>query len=232
MNSTVMICVPCYNRKAIAGLCLSTLPMAQRGSLDRVFLYNDGSTEYDEDWLATWADYVKTTENIGIEAQRREHLKDFWASDFTHLYFTDCDAIHDPFSIEAGLDLQSQNAGMPVCLYNTKAHADMLGNTIKDDPEQNVIFRRLAPGISYLLSRDHVKKIMTRIKDLQNFDWQIPEWLGDRFVISRTSYVDHIGFGGIHHDGSYGFDGGDRALNPSEWLVRKRKEIVEKLSKK
>lgn len=229
MNTSVMICVSCFNRKPIAELCLPTIGMGAAPE-DRLFLFDDGSTEYPEDFLEQWGDVVSHGPNIGIEAQRRNHLTSFWHSDFSHLYFTDADAPHDPYWREIGMMLQAQHKGAPVCLYDTQAHVDLVGNTISDEFECNVIWRRVAPGISYLLTRKHVETIMPRIKELTNFDWQIPEWLGGRFAVSRKSYVDHIGKGGMHDPKYEGFDGGDRCLNPTFWLETKRTKIVEKLS--
>lgn len=224
-----MIAVPCYERKRIVELCLPTIALAQRPQ-DKLMIYNDGSTSYSDEWLEQWGDQVIGTLNIGIERQRKMHLEDFFISDFTHLFFTDSDAVTDPYAIEFALALQEQHSGLPVCMYNTKAHSEMLGNTLYDNPESNVILRRYAPGISYLLSRDHVKTIMRRIKEISSFDWQVPEWLGGRFAVSRISYHDHIGKGGLHDPFYEGYDGGDRAISPTTWLIAKRKEIVEKLT--
>jgi hypothetical protein len=146
-----------------------------------------------------------------------------------YLYLTDSDAIHDPSWRSEAMRLQSMAAGAPVCLYNTMAHVTIQGNTIEDDLDSDVIWRRVAPGISYWLTRDHVAKIMPFVEQLQHWDWQVPEILGHRFAVARRSYVDHIGFGGMHHPRSEGFDGGDRSLNPSVPLIRLRRQIVARL---
>jgi hypothetical protein len=68
------------------------------------------------------------------------------------------------------------------------------------------------------------------LQNITNFDWNIPDILGARCAISRTSYVDHMGFGGLRHPAGAGLDDGDRALNPTSWLVKKRAEVVARLS--
>lgn len=240
-----MIYIPCHNRRRIAEQCIPTV-RAGMAEGDLLSLWNDGSTEYDDEWLREncRADEVRhpltesanlITETIGIERQRREHFLNFIyrQENYTHAYLTDADALHDPGWRSKALELQDDCGGAPVCLYNTKVHADMIGNTIEDHPDSNVIWRRVAPGISYLLTYGHMWSIFGAIKNMPDplhWDWTVPTILGHRMAISAVSYVDHIGHGGLHHPASEGFDGGDRALNPTPWLVKKRAEVVAKLN--
>jgi hypothetical protein len=197
---------------------------------DILVIYDDASTEFGYKFLEKWATVVhREPHAIGIEAQRRNHFRAFWASGLPYCYLTDSDALHDPAWRKEALRLQALAGGAPVCLYNTMAHVTIQGNTIEDDPDSDIIWRRVAPGISYLLTREHVKSIMPFVDNLAHWDWQVPEILGHRFAVARRSYVDHIGQGGLHHDPKQGYDGGDRALNPSVPLVRLRREIVARL---
>ncbi len=225
----IYVAVACHNRKRTAELCLPTLKGAL-GHDDALVLYNDGSTEYDKRFLQQWTTNVVSHPNIGIEAERRLHLDDFWRSHAEFLYFTDHDAIHDPMALEEGLRLQKKYGGPLVCLYNTMAHVRIPGNTTGDLKSSGVIWRRYAPGISYLLTRDHVKDIMPHLSRITNFDWNIPDILGNQCAITRTSYCDHVGIGGLRHPESDGPDGGDRGLSPTPWLVAKRAEIVTALT--
>lgn len=245
MTPRLFIAIPVHNRLDIAEQCIPTV-RAGMDAKDLLSIWNDGSAlgGWKSDWeLDQWfrgltggCSYHANRPAIGIEAQRRRHLMDFDQSadgfGYTHLYLTDPDAPHDPEWRSELLRLQDKYGGAPICGYNTKAHADLVGNTIEDDPAAEVIWRRYAPGISYLLTRAHVAKLMPHIERMTNFDWQIPDILGNRFAIARRSLCDHIGEGGIHHPRDAGFDGGDRALNPTPWLVAKRAEIVEKLKAK
>lgn len=240
--SKLFIAIPVSNRAAIVEACLptieSTLYDADSGvSLhgDILAIYDDAST--DKASLHLWADELHTYEkNIGIEGQRRIHFMDFWNQrkrhGCTHLYLTDSDAIHDPNWRAEALRLQEKYGGAPICLYNTQAHVRIAGNTIADDPAEEVIWRRSAPGISYLLTLEHVEQVVKRLPGLPphwNWDWTVPAILGHRMAVSRVNYCDHIGWGGYHHPVKEGFDGGDRCLNPTPWLIAKRIEIVEKL---
>lgn len=229
MTDRLYIACPTHNRRQIVAECLPTLKAGMAAD-DILVIYDDASVEFGYKFMEKWATVVHREQKpIGIEAQRRNHFRAFWSSGLPLLYLTDSDALHDPSWRKEAIRLQEVTHGMPICLYNTLSHVSLPGNTIEDNPDKEFILRRVAPGISYLLTREHVRIIMPFVDGLQHFDWQVPEILGHRFAVSRTSYVDHIGWGGMHHDRKEGLDGGDRALSPTPWLVRRRAQIVSKL---
>ncbi len=162
------------------------------------------------------------------------HFLDFDPERFTHLYLTDSDALHDPNWRTELLKISAKYDAAPVCGYNTQAHARIEGNTIEDSPlVDDVLWRRVAPGISYLLTAAHVAKVVKALPMMPshwNWDWTVPGILGHQFAISRVGYVDHIGHGGMHHPVPEGLDGGDRVMSPTPWLVTKRAEVVKKLA--
>lgn len=227
MTPSLFIAIACHNRKRVAELCLPTMVAHPD---DHLALYNDGSAEYGADWLLQFhpSEVFNCPVAIGIQAQRRMHMRHFLEGAWTHLYFSDHDCVMDPLWRSEALALQAKY-GAPLCLYNTLAHSQMPGNTLST--EDDVIWRRVAPGVSYLLTRAHVERVRPFIDDMEHFDWQIPALLGHRFAVSRTSYVDHIGWGGIRHPAGAGPDEGDRATNPTHYLQQKRAEIVEALSR-
>ncbi len=238
MTPRLLICIPCHNRKRIAELCVPTIldGMERAPGRDILNLYNDGSDEYGQSFLyGLGADNVaEMSPAIGIERQRKIHFGDFNPDRFTHLYLTDADALHDPNWREKALELQESTNQSPVCLYDTTAHSNLIGNTIQDLQENSeYILRRVAPGISYFLTADHVaavQKALPHLPEYWHWDWTTPNILGNMMVISRQSHVDHIGYGGMHHPAPEGLDGGDRATNPTSWLVKKRAEVVAKLN--
>ncbi len=220
---------------AIARECVPTVRAGAAGC-DHIVIFNDGSTE--EFPIEVYGDRVYTNiPDIGIEAQRRKHFFHFndlneIGRGFTHLYLTDADALHDPNWRIKALVLMDESNGAPVCLYNTKAHERLAGNFIGNAPWAGIIYRKVAPGISYLLTAEHVATVVKALPHLPahwNWDWTVPALLGHRMAISEVSYVDHLGFGGLHHPVEEGIDGGDRATNPTLWLVAKRAEAVARL---
>ena len=202
---------------------------------DLLLCFDDGSKEYGPTFLEQWADVaIRVSSPIGIERQRANHFRAFWESDFEYLYLTDSDALHSIRWRAQAEHLVNVTGGAPICLYNTDAHVRLVGNLIEDKPESEVIWRRVAPGISYFLSREHVRKVITALPMMPehwNWDWTVPGLLGNRFAVSRVSYVDHLGLGGIHHPKDEGLDGGDRALNPTPELVKLRAKAVKALTR-
>ncbi len=234
MSAKILICIPVRNRMAIARECVPTVKAGSLGC-DHIAIFDDGSDE--EVPIEVIGDRLHVSKNIGIEMQRRAHFFHFQdlnqkGAGFTHLYLTDADALHDPNWRIKALMLMDGSNGAPVCLYNTKAHERLTGNFVSHDHKTGIIYRKVAPGISYLLNFLHVKKVINALPHLPlqwSWDWTVPALLGHRMAISEVSYVDHLGFGGIHHPVEEGIDGGDRATNPTPWLVAKRAEVVEKL---
>ena len=237
-NERIYIAIPIHGRLKLAEECVPTVRDTSSLHDDMVALYDDSGGLGGEFPRSLMAGYVPIVigEHIGIERQRRKHFMDFAATspgEFTHLYLTDADAPHDPNWRSELLRIQASVGGAPVCGYNTKVHADMPSNTIFEGGE--IIWRRVAPGISYLLTREHVEKVVRWLVanpqvEHWSFDWTVPSLLGNRFAVTKTSYVEHIGMGGYHHPPDAGWDGGDRALNPTPAVAKLRAEIVGRLN--
>ncbi len=222
---SLYIAIPCHNRQRVVELCLPTMRDSMHPD-DTLALYDDGSTEYGPDWLQQFAPGgppVQSGPAAGIERHRKRHLRHFLERSETHLYLTDSDALHDPDWRANALRLQEDATGAPLCLYNCKGHAAMAGNTLADNGGP-IIWRKYAPGISYLLTRAHVEKLAPFIAGLRNFDWDIPRLIGP-FAVSRVCYVEHIAMGGLHCAVKNDPAAGSRALSPTEWLVCKRVEV-------
>jgi hypothetical protein len=240
----LFICVPVHNRSAIVRECLPTLIDGMKTGTDgdSLNVYDDGSGDVDRNFLKLMTDcplnsLITAPAPFGIERQRRRHFLDFWRKldhGYTHLYLTDSDALHDPKWRSELLRLQAKYDDDPICGYDTDAHVRLAGNTIEDDPAEEVIVRKVAPGISYLLTVEHVRKVVRYLQGVNEYahwhwDWTVPAILGNRFLVARRSLVSHCGWGGMHHPASEGYNGGDVARNPTEWLVKKRAEVVRKL---
>jgi hypothetical protein len=236
MNKRLLIIVPCRDRKVLTRHALETL-LISKAPQDTLAIFNDGSTEFTPDWLAAFSDMVFNMKApVGIEGQRKMHFqfaaKMFEAyPDYTDIYLTDSDTIHDPKWREQAFKLQALAKDAPLCLYDTTAHSCLEGNTIEDDPESLLLWRKYAPGVSYLMTADHLSVVAGRVHALANWDWDVPDMLGNRFAISRIGYVDHIGVGGMHHPSHEDANGGDRVKVPTPWLQNKRKEVIAELLK-
>lgn len=234
----LLICIPVHNRRAIAEACIPTV-VAGMDPHDAIAIFDDGSDGFDSGWIRGLLPFWRWNGaifhhslGIGIEAQRRKHFecfRDMVHLGFTHLYLTDADALHDPNWRADLLRLQTKYDGLPICGYDTEAHRKINGNTVEDHGASEIIVRRVAPGISYLLTAAQAGVVIRALPSLPahwHWDWTVPALLGSRFAVTRQSVVDHLGEGGLHHPAGAGLDGGDIALNPTHWLVKKRAEVV------
>jgi len=235
MKEKLLIVVACFNRPTHTRHCLETLA-ASKAPQDILCCFDDGSTEYHAGFLGSFAELnFNTNRRIGIHAQRILHFQ--FAGEMmgkipeiTRLYLTDNDTIHDPHWRDNLVQVQDEYDGALVCGYDTLSHSTLPGNTWRDDPGERVIWRKYAPGVSYLLTADHVTVVNGRRNMLQaGWDWIVPDLLGNCCAITRQGWLDHIGFGGDRHPSDDGPEGGDRVANPTAWLQRKRAEVIAEL---
>ncbi len=222
-NQSILISVPVFNRKKITQLCLYQL---QRYKTSRCFLqvYNDHSTEFDNQFLLEYADEViQLPHKMGINNLRLYQLRKFIQSDFDFIYLTDNDVIHDPNFIKVLIFLyELGEKKLPVCIYNTIHH--MQPNVIFFQ-NNFVIIKRTAPGVSMFFDKNMVEKIFRILdkvgnhQDDLNWDYKVIAYLDKPVITSATSYLEHFGVGGIHNTD---FEK-DRALNPTEaskiWML-------------
>jgi hypothetical protein len=237
MTTRIHISVPIYNRPELARQCVPTITEGMDDG-DALVLYDDGSTECGADFWAHMEgvrDGVVRTESMGIDAQRRKHILEFWGNreihGCTHLALIDSDIICDPGWRDAAISLLEKYHA-PVCLYRTKTHEDYKNNVFRDHPGEEVIWQRFAPGVFYFLSLEMVGRVAHLIPEKWAWDWHLPGLFNYRMAVSRVSHVDHIGLNGLHDRHPSGHVSTERALNPTDWLVRKRAEVLSMLNLK
>lgn len=225
----ILISVSAYNRKKITQLSLAQTMRYRTPSSCHVQVYNDQSTEYGSAFLVPYADEViQLPAKMGIHALRWHQFRKFMDSDFDLLYLTDNDVIHDPQYIrviEALYEIGSRS--LPVCLYNSIYH--MQPETILCC-RNGLMLKKTAPGISMLLDRKMVGKILSA-RDAAgehqtlSWDYAATEYLGLPWITPETSFLEHFGAGGIHND-DYNRD---RALYPTPYLQERRDSLLQYL---
>lgn len=233
---SVLIIVPVFNRKKITELSLKQT-YTHKGDGNKLIVYNDYSTEYDNTFLEPYCDEVITMPTkMGVQHLRWYHLRSFLEQDqFEYLYLTDNDVIHDPEYINKlkelyGKYMLKDNKKMPVCLYNTKFHLNQ-GNVLahKDD----ITIRKTAPGVSMFFDKDMVKVIVEKLNKFPGgdpdyaWDYRSLEMLGLPWITPNTSYLEHFGASGLHSvEGRIGMEK-DRAINPTEYLQSIREPVID-----
>jgi hypothetical protein len=225
----ILINVPTFNRKKIAELSLAQIYKYKTENCF-VQIYNDHSTEYDNDWLTPWADEViKHPKQLGVHHLRWHQFREFIKTDYNFLYLTDNDTLHDPDYVKRMMELYhkyktADGRKLPVTLYNTKHH---FFATIKET--EDMIIRKTAPGVSMLLDRGMVETIVDWIDKNTVFDYawdfRIIEMLHLPWITSNISYLEHYGADGINNKT---YDA-DTAHNPSDYLKSTRPIIMDYL---
>ena len=221
----ILIAFTNYNRLRVSKYCAYQL-FKSKSKDDRMVVYDDLSDEYNPvDVFKDRCDELAiSVKRQGIHAQRRSNIKDFIEryTDYTHLYFTDNDALHD-CAWRKKL-YENEFSQYIVGLYNSPCH---LNQQYQLGGNKEMVNRLYCPGISMLINRDMAKMCYDRLEEIQNWDFDISRIIGVSAMITITSYVEHIGGGGLH-SAPNDFER-DRAISPTDWLKSKRKSLLKKL---
>lgn len=250
MGEKILICVPVWNRKDITELVLTQLNK-YKGEGNELWVYNDYSTEYDNDWLSSMCDKVVqlpesdkvvvkneiNKKGRGVQHIRWQQFRDFAKqNEFDFIYMTDNDALHDPDYIKQLLSLHKKyktknGMKLPVCLYNTIYHSQPQNSKFQND---EVFLRITAPGISQFYSKEMVKKIVDVLEKQKEdpiyaWDYRAQEWLKLPWITTKNSFVEHFGASKESMHTPEGMWDRDRALNPTEYLKNTRDDIIKYL---
>jgi hypothetical protein len=242
----ILICVPVYNRKRITELVLRNLNQHRQDA--SLWVYNDWSTEYGNDFLESLCDKVvqlppsnkivvkneKNKNGMGVQHLRWHQFREFLKQDeFDYLYFTDSDALHDPDFIDILKNIHGKyrlksGETLPVSLYDTDWHSQPQNILEETD---DVWMRRTAAGISQFYSKDMVKKIVEIVNRQPcdpdyAWDYRAQEYLGLPFLTTKVSYVEHFGACNESMHTTPGEWNRDRAKNPSEYLKNLRDDVI------
>ena len=212
--------VTTYNRKEITERCLTLLK--QFSSNHDIHIHDDGSNEYNEEWLKGFANKV-TVSNlkersygqmlVSIDQTMIKKIAEFRDSKYDFLYECDNDVLHDPLFLDKAFELYNEY-GLPVTLYKTRFH---YRKSFKD------IFKQASfPGCSLLLHKSHVASLSDEKlfrKYSRSWDWHIGELLQEQgldIVCPKLSYCDHYASGGIHGESR------DIGEDVTEFLIKER----------
>lgn len=219
-----------------------------------LWVYNDWSSEYDNDYLEEFADKViklpssdklvikneNNKKGMGVQHLRWHQFREFVRQDeFDYIYFTDNDALHDPDyisvlkNISAKYKLKDERR-LPVCLYNTIWHSQPQ-NLLKET--EDVYMRKTAPGVSQLYSKEMARKIVDTLDKQQldpdyAWDYRCTEYLALPLLTTKISYVEHFGADTEALHAKKGEWDRDRAINPTPYLKNIRESVISYLEGK
>ena len=183
---------------------------------------DDHSTEFSLDELKSWTTsqaVFRPEKKLGINQLRLRAHEIAKEGGFKYVYHIDNDALHDPSWITQLAYMRTIHTGI-LCLYNTHHH---FAYTVKET--EDMALRTSTPGISFFYEVEKLKNIPNHFYN--SWDFVFGDLLGPSCV-SKTSYVEHLGAGGLHnHD----FER-DRAHNPTLYLQEERSKIIKELTTK
>lgn len=235
-SSNIIIHVTTHNRKKITEICLAQLKQYKQDAL--LWVHDDGSSEYDIDWLNQFGDIVTTLRNPHTFPNQRStfavlhslQLAKKYADEnpqYTHVYHTDNDMFHDPDYIKA------------LCKYWNKYKTTIVLFTEKNygrcGPDRTIPhvpvlekyddgFRSCwGQGASWLFLLSHINKFDANFNG--SWDGHINDLMGQDYIHTIPNYADHYTFHGVHS----GMNPENFALYPSPYLENIRPQILQKL---
>jgi tetratricopeptide (TPR) repeat protein len=226
---SILIAVPVFNRKKITQLSLAQI-QRYKTPYCHLQVYNDHSNEYDNSFVAHYADEViQLPYKMGVDNLRWYQFKRFLDTDFDFIYMTDNDTIHDPqFITVLEVLYEIGNMKLPVCLFNSVF-------SLRPDQilyyKNEVMIKKTAPGISMFYDRKMVEILVANLdkanKTLNHLAWDMKAviYLGSYWVTPVISYLEHFGAQGINNDN---YDR-DRAIFPTQYLRDRREPILKYL---
>jgi len=247
LSSRTMITPACYNRKETVKHCVGATNRYKLGA--KVYIHDDGSDEYDVEWLSQFGDRVfrhprseggrKGVKNIRSNITKSvlgefepdiflEWIKQDYGTDGPeYLYHVDSDGYHAPhffYRIHEIMNLYP-NWGV-ICLYNAKFHSPRRNKSENNVINYHTVVRGMSAGISMFFRVESFRKNpkYVQVPDGRGWDGFYSQTIGNRRVVtSLVSYVEHFGKWGFHNKGSFDRD---RALNPTSYLASIRGDVI------
>jgi tetratricopeptide (TPR) repeat protein len=226
----ILIVANAFNRKEITQLSLAQTKRYKTSSC-HFQVYDDHSTEYDASFLLPYADeLIKLPQKMGCGNLRWHQFRKFLETDFDFLYLIDNDVVHDPHYIAVLVALyEAGNGKLPVTLYNgifTSQPGMLLYY------KNSMFLKTTAPGCSMFFNRNMVQNILENYKNDKGasyvpWDNKVVGYLNLPWISPEISYVDHYGASGISN---INYDR-DSAVNPTQYLHKRRNVILEYLTK-
>jgi hypothetical protein len=218
----------------------------------KMYIHDDGSEEYDENWLRPFCDRVfrhphsrggkqgvkdlrsNITKSV-LGDYRPEVFKPWLEEDFgpegpEYLYMIDSDGYHDPHFFYRLHEIMDLYPGWGViCLYSAKFHTPRRNRRENNVIDQHTVVRGMSAGISMFFRMQSFRDLpqYVQVPDRRGWDGFYSQTIGKKKVVtSLVSYVEHFGKWGFHNRGDFDRD---RALNPTKHLVGIRDAGIKKI---
>jgi hypothetical protein len=211
-NYKITLAIATHNRKHILEKMIKSLYMTDIANNINIRIYDDASTDFDEDYLKkAFPDsksFIRNPVNLGPSKNMHKIFTDFLAYDDDLLILTDSDLIFNREWLDVVERIIDHTDGM-MSLYNSVLHTG-IQNTLQIE-NVNMLNKRTIGGAGTVFKKDVVRKIVSELPPSNTYDWDWSEYLvksGVRLLVTERSYVQHIGLVGFN---SGNYFGGDRS---------------------
>ena len=200
----ISIGITTYNRKKYLLKLQQSLCMSQSIDSCNIRIYDDCSTEYTnidlKQLFPTAVEIVRRTENMGADENLRQMYVDFLATGDDILVTMDSDLICRPDWINFTKQYFQHTDGI-LGLYNSAFHKAIAKPVIHN---QEFLEKAHIGAAGSVLHRDVVYEVVSSVPPTIGYDWAWSSFLrrqGTRILVSKTSYVQHIGLLGYNCNG-------------------------------
>jgi hypothetical protein len=202
------LAIATYNRKHLLEKMITSLYLSDIGDNVHIRIYDDASTDFDEDYLKRAFPGSKTIirnpVNIGPSRNMHRIFTDFIVLDDDILILTDSDLIFNREWLAIVERIINHTDGM-MSLYNSVLHTRILGKLQIDNV--NMLNKKTIGGAGAVFKKNIIKKILTDLPASNTFDWDWSDYLvksGVRLLVTERSYVQHIGIVGFNSGNYFG----------------------------
>jgi len=211
-NYKITLAVATYNRKHILEKMIKSLYLSDIGANVHIRIYDDASTDFDEDYLKkAFPDsktIIRNPVNLGPSKNMHRIFTDFIAYGDDILILTDSDLIFNREWLAVVEQVIDHTDGV-MSVYNSVLHTGIVDKFQIDNV--NMLNKKTIGGAGAVFKMNIIKKILYELPPSNTYDWDWSAYLvksGIRLLVTERSYVQHIGIAG-YNSGNY--FGGERS---------------------
>jgi hypothetical protein len=208
----ITLAIATHNRKHLLEKMITSLYLSDMGDHVHLRIYDDASTDFDEDFLRKAFPGSKTIMrnpvNLGPSKNMHRIFTDFIAQGDDILILTDSDLIFNREWLAVVERIIDRTDGV-MSLYNSVLHTGILDKFQIDNV--SMLNKRTIGGAGAVFNKNIIKKILSELPPSNTYDWDWSDYLvksGVRLLVTERSYVQHIGIVGFN---SGNYFGGDRS---------------------
>jgi hypothetical protein len=201
-NLGLFIAIFTFNRQDLLKKMSESLAMVKGITEESVFVFDDSSREYGDEFLREIFPYAESiiirNINVGADANVHSAMLDFLETKKDYMVILDSDLLFDSDIINFIKTSIPITKGF-FSVYNSCIHESKGKVQIGDS---QFLAKRTVGAAGMVISRELVGFIINEIPLTRKFDWDICSYLNGQnipILVSEKSYAQHIGFSGYNN---------------------------------